>query len=84
MTERYIYTDKIGAGPEHPKKRWGLFSTEITPERAAARYGLDAAERGELAGEAVDGAEDDTHAAFPRGAVNREAAREDLTGAHRG
>lgn len=46
MSGRYIYTDKVGAGPEHPKKRWGLFSTEITPEQAEARYALDAVERG--------------------------------------
>lgn len=45
MTERYIYTDKVGAGPEHPKKQWGLFSKEISVEDAAERYRLDAARR---------------------------------------
>ncbi|GAA1847094.1 hypothetical protein ACFQZV_09045 [Microbacterium koreense] len=45
MTHRYIYTDKVGAGPEHPKKRWGLFSTELTEAEARARYELDAARR---------------------------------------
>lgn len=41
MTQRYIYADKVGAGPEHPKKQWGLFSTELTSEQAATRYALD-------------------------------------------
>lgn len=41
----YIYTDKIGAGPEHPDKQWGLFSKELTPDRAAIRYGLNAVRR---------------------------------------
>lgn len=50
MSQRYIYTDKVGAGPEHPKKRWGLFSTELTVEQAAARYGLNAARRGDWFG----------------------------------
>lgn len=45
MTERYIYTDKVGAGPEHPKKQWGLFSKELTTDEAVARYDLDAARR---------------------------------------
>lgn len=44
-TGPFIYTDKIGAGPEHPDKRWGLFSTELTPSRAAIRYGLNAVRR---------------------------------------
>lgn len=42
---RFIYTDKVGAGPEHPNKRWGLFSTELTAEEAKVRYELDAARR---------------------------------------
>ncbi|WP_309067889.1 hypothetical protein [Microbacterium sp.] len=45
MTQRYIYTDKVGAGPEHPNKRWGLFSTELTADEAAQRYALDAVRR---------------------------------------
>jgi hypothetical protein len=45
MTQRYIYVDKVGAGPEHPSKRWGLFSDELTPDEAAARYALDPARR---------------------------------------
>lgn len=45
MTERYIYTDRVGAGPEHPKKQWGLFSKELTTDEAVARYDLDAARR---------------------------------------
>ncbi|NRD08956.1 hypothetical protein [Rathayibacter agropyri] len=40
-----IYCDKVGAGPPHPKKRWGLFSTEITKAEARARYELNAADR---------------------------------------
>ncbi|MFT3797985.1 hypothetical protein [Microbacterium sp.] len=50
MTQRYIYTDKVGAGPEHPKKRWGLFSTELTVEEAAARYALNAVNRSDWFG----------------------------------
>jgi hypothetical protein len=50
MTQRYIYTDKIGAGPEHPNKRWGLYSTELTVEEAAARYALDAVRRSDWFG----------------------------------
>ncbi|MFT4214741.1 MAG: hypothetical protein QM622_08195 [Microbacterium sp.] len=50
MTQRYIYTDKVGAGPEHPKKRWGLFSTELTPEEAEARYALNAVNRSDWFG----------------------------------
>lgn len=45
MARRFIYTDKVGAGPEHPDKRWGLFSTELTEEQAASRYSLDALRR---------------------------------------
>jgi hypothetical protein len=44
-TRRFIYTDKVGAGPEHPNKKWGLFSKELGPEDASARYSLDAARR---------------------------------------
>ncbi len=63
MTQRYIYTDKIGAGPEHPNKRWGLFSTELTVEEAAARYALDAVRRSDWFG--IVQAEPDEHR--PRG-----------------
>lgn len=42
MTGHIIYTDKVGSGPEHPNKRWGLFTTELTPDEAKARYELDA------------------------------------------
>lgn len=45
MTQRYIYTDKVGAGPEHPSKRWGLFDAELTPDEAAARYAQNAVRR---------------------------------------
>lgn len=45
MPERFIYTDKVGAGPEHPNKRWGLFSTELTEEQAESRYSLNAVRR---------------------------------------
>lgn len=45
MTDRFIYTNKVGAGPEHPNKQWGLFSAELTAEEAKARYELDAARR---------------------------------------
>lgn len=45
MIERYIYAKKVGAGPEHPKKRWGLFSEEITADEAARLYSLDAVHR---------------------------------------
>lgn len=45
MTRRFVYTDKVGAGPEHPKKRWGLYSTELSVEEAAARYAMDAVRR---------------------------------------
>lgn len=44
-TERFVYTHKVGAGPEHPNKKWGLFSTELSLEDASARYSLDAARR---------------------------------------
>lgn len=42
MTQGYIYANEVGAGPEHPNERWGLFSEELTVEQAAARYALDA------------------------------------------
>ena len=45
MTQRYIYVDKVGSGPEHPDKRWGMFSEEITTEQAEARFSMDAARR---------------------------------------
>lgn len=45
MTQRYIYVDKVGSGPEHPDKRWGLFSKELTTEQAEARFAMDAARR---------------------------------------
>lgn len=41
MTHRYIYADKVGAGPDHPNKRWGLFTAELTPEEAEMRYARD-------------------------------------------
>ncbi|MDR6865505.1 hypothetical protein J2Y69_000087 [Microbacterium resistens] len=41
----YIYCDKVGAGPDNPKKRWGLFSTELTEVEARTRYELNAANR---------------------------------------
>ena len=41
MTRRFIYADKVGAGPEHPRKRWGLFTDELSPEEAEARYEQD-------------------------------------------
>lgn len=50
MTLRYIYANKVGAGPEHPNKRWGLFSEELTVEQAAARYALNAVRRDEWFG----------------------------------
>lgn len=40
-----IYTDKVGAGPPHPKKRWGLFSKVLSEEEARDRYELDAVRR---------------------------------------
>ena len=45
MDQRYLYADKIGAGPEYPSKRWGLFSEELTAEEARARYDLNAVRR---------------------------------------
>lgn len=45
MAAQYLYTDKIGAGPDHPDKRWGLFSSELTDDQARARYDLDAGRR---------------------------------------
>lgn len=45
MTQKYIYTDKVGAGPEHPDKQWGLYSKVLTPEKAKARYNLNAMHR---------------------------------------
>jgi hypothetical protein len=45
MTRRFIYTDKVGAGPELPNKRWGLFSSELTEEQAESRYSLNAVRR---------------------------------------
>lgn len=45
MTERYIYTDKVGAGPEHPAKRWGLFTEELSSEEAMQRYALPVSRR---------------------------------------
>lgn len=50
MTQRYIYADKVAAGPENPSKRWGLFSDELTAEEAAARYRLDPSKRDEWFG----------------------------------
>lgn len=46
----YIYCDKVGAGPEHPSKRWGLYSKELTVGQARARYGLDAVKRSDWFG----------------------------------
>lgn len=59
MTERYIYANRVGAGPEHPNKRWGLFSEELTVEQAAARYALDPGKQDEWFGVVLleDGAE---------------------------
>ena len=45
MTQKYIYVDKVGAGPEHPDKQWGLYSKILTPEKAEARYTLNAMHR---------------------------------------
>lgn len=42
---RYIYADKVGAGPENPNKQWGLFANELTPDEAQARYELNAVNR---------------------------------------
>lgn len=50
MTQKYIYANKVGAGPEHPKKRWGLFSQELTVEEARARYELNAVHSSEWFG----------------------------------
>lgn len=57
MTPRYIYADKIGAGPEHPTKRWGLFTNELSAEQAAERYALPPEQRENWFGivQAVDG-----------------------------
>ncbi|NHB84972.1 hypothetical protein G7085_11085 [Tessaracoccus sp. HDW20] len=46
----YIYADKIGAGPEHPAKQWGLFTRELTPDQAAELYALNAAQRNDWFG----------------------------------
>lgn len=45
MAQAYIYTDKIGAGPEHPDKQWGLYSKVLTAEEAKKRYELNAVRR---------------------------------------
>ncbi len=50
MTRRFIYTDKVGAGPEHPNKQWGLFSKELAPAEAEARYTLNAVNRSDWFG----------------------------------
>lgn len=47
---RYIYADKVGAGPENPNKQWGLFTKELTPDEAQARYELNARQDGEWFG----------------------------------
>ncbi|WP_314649328.1 hypothetical protein [uncultured Microbacterium sp.] len=41
----YIYVDKVGAGPAHPDKKWGLFSDELTVAEAEERYNRNAALR---------------------------------------
>lgn len=43
--EQFIYADKIGAGPDHPDKRWGLFVTELTVAQAKERYERDVTQR---------------------------------------
>lgn len=45
MSARYVYVDKVGAGPEHPDKKWGLFSDELTTAQAEARYSLNLSQR---------------------------------------
>ncbi|MFX4273100.1 hypothetical protein ACQBAR_07945 [Propionibacteriaceae bacterium Y1685] len=50
VTHQYLYADKIGAGPEHPTKRWGLFSKELPIPQAEKRFAMDAARRSDWFG----------------------------------
>lgn len=45
MTHRYIYAEDIGAGPDRPGSRWGLYSRELTVAEAAERYDSGSGDR---------------------------------------
>lgn len=64
MAHRYIYADKVGAGPEHPDKQWGLFSDELTVEQAQARYAEEASRRDDWFGIVRMEAEQDRPGAY--------------------